>query len=154
MDNSQDHAQMRVGDIIDRFIRWWYRPSRAELEQRIQLLGDQANEFRNMATERWEQLCLLRTEHEALKMEIEAAKRAYSGIRRDVPHRILEGKDPAAVHEARREYENNRLRVFVNQTHRSATALLDAIATLNKDLQKAKTAVAGGLLQDEPANPG
>ena|SRR5688572_18453869 len=151
---SQDHAQAKVGDLIDLILRWWYRPSRKDLKDRNAFLEGEVQRLTEKCALRGDENAALQAQLAALNEEIEAARRAYRGIRRDVPHQIHQGKDPAAVHEARREFENNRLRVFVNSAHRSATALLDAIANLNRDLQTAKTAVAGGLMPETPANPG
>jgi septal ring factor EnvC (AmiA/AmiB activator) len=128
--------------------------SKRELREKLAASEVEVARLTQKCRERSNECVLLETQLAALHAEIDAAKRAYREVRRDVPLQIMEGKDPAAVHEARREYENNRLRVFVNTMHREASGMLTAIANLNKDLQRAKVAVAGGLLPDAPTNPG
>lgn len=96
---------------------------------------------------------LWQVKHDAMKAQLENAQRDYRHIRRQVPGKIIEGKDPAAAHEARIEYECNRLRAFVNTMHRSATSALAEIDHLNKDLQRSKNAVVGAMVKDE-SQPG
>lgn len=152
MDNENEEVQCQdekpVG-LIDGLLRWWYAPSKADLQERINFLECENERLVEKCAERGDENAALQAQLAALQMEIDTARRAYQAIRREVPHRILDGGKAGAVHEDRREYENNRLRVFVNQVHRRLSEVLNDVASLNKDLQRAKTATAGGMLEPD-----
>lgn len=126
-------------------LEWWKRPSRDELEAEVTRLTEKCRERSN-------ECYLLKVKLDALQGQIEQAQRDYRQIRQDETSKILEGKDPAAVHEARTAYENNRLRIFVTTTFRLAQELQNEVTRLNKDLERSKSAVLGGMMP--PAPPG
>lgn len=128
-------------NLFMRFLRVLFpEPYNSVLKREFDALADKCQA-------RGEEIMVLNLEIAALKLTIANAREDYAKIKREVPDRIIGGSKAGAVHADRIEYENNRLRVFASTVHRLANDLIAQHARLNKDLERSKNGVLGGLVR-------